>query len=365
MHLYFLGLSLAGYDCLWGRMIRTGVVGSVLGVKQKNRFPNGDSLRTIFTGLGGLDQFLVPAVIFYNDILSNQSTSDRMLLVSLFTTMQTTTHCMLVLGWRKDEGPSDELCCREQLFWGVFNQAWGAAAVYPLYCFTHAEQFLEEETNSHEANDGIIGPATAEEAFALIPTAVLGAVTPAMLLYPAFNPTCDVNLRQGLIAFYRFTPLVLTAAYPFFTWFQKRIFRFLAWHPRPADSKKYVTASLMLSGIVAVAGHASALLIAGRDGFSQVFWPAGHIDPTLPTVIADGARDFLQRDIFVITAALVPFADLMLGKSCLVGRLKKRRKWFLSFSESFIGRVVCLTIASSVLSPGAVLAFTLAIRASS
>ncbi|TQN70642.1 Depudecin biosynthesis cluster protein 1 [Colletotrichum shisoi] len=345
MHLYFLGLSLAGYDSLWGRMIRSGVVGSVVSVKQTGVFPNGDPLRTVFTGLRNFDQFLIPAVIFYNNILSNESTSDRMLLVSLFTTMQTTTHCM------------------EHLFWGVFNQAWGAAAVYPLYCFTHAEQFLEKETDSHGRHCEITGPATAEEAFALIPTAVLGAVAPAMLLYPAFNSTCIVNVRQGLIAFYRFTPLALTASYPFFTWAQEKISAYLAWRPRPADSKKYVTASLMISGVAAVAGHAYALLNAGGDGVFEVFWPAQHIDTTLPTVIADGARDFLQWDIFIITAALVPFADLILGTSGLVRRLKKRNKWFLGFSESFIGRLAALTVASGMLSPGAVLAFALAARA--
>ncbi|WQF85977.1 hypothetical protein CDEST_10991 [Colletotrichum destructivum] len=361
MHLYFLGLSLAGYDSLWGRMIRSGVVGSVVSVKQSGKFPNGDPLRTVFTGLHSFDQFLIPAVIFYNNILSNESTSDRMLLVSLFTTMQTTTHCMLVLGWRR--GRRSWWAHVEHLFWGVFNQAWGAAAVYPLYCFTHAEQFLEKETDSHGHHCEITGPATAEEAFALIPTAVLGAVAPAMLLYPAFNSACDVNLRQGLIAFYRFTPLVLTVSHPFFTWVQQKISVYLAWHPRPADSRKYVAASLMISGVAAVAGHAYTLLTAGGDGFSEVFWPAEHIDPTLPTVIADGARDFLQWDIFVITAALVPFANLILGTSGLVRRLKKRNKWFLGFSESFIGRIAAITVASSILSPGAVLAFALAARA--
>ncbi|KAK2036707.1 hypothetical protein LZ31DRAFT_442752, partial [Colletotrichum somersetense] len=310
MHLYFLGLSLAGYDSLWGRMIRSGVVGSFASVMQTGMFPNGDCLRTTFTGLCSLDKFLVPAVIFYNDILSNGLTADRMLLISLFTTMQTTTHCMLVLGWRWGRRPW--WAQMEHLFWGVFNQAWGAAAVYPLYCFTHADRFLDEEADSSGDDDQIIGPETADEAFALLPTAVLGAVTPAMLLYPAFNPACSVNLRQGLIAFYRFTPLILTLAYPFFTWFQESVYKYLAWHPRPIDTKKYVAASLTLSGIAAFAGHAYALLNAVSIGFSRVFWPAGHVELTLPTAIADGSRVFLQWDIFVITAALVPFVDLVL-----------------------------------------------------
>lgn len=99
MHTYFLGLSLVGYDSLWGRMIRSGVAREVGMVKQTGIFPNGDMLRTNFTGLQIFDKLLVPAVIFYNNILSNGLRSDRMLLVSLFTTMQTMSHCMLVLGW--------------------------------------------------------------------------------------------------------------------------------------------------------------------------------------------------------------------------------------------------------------------------
>ncbi|KAK2028329.1 hypothetical protein LX32DRAFT_720594 [Colletotrichum zoysiae] len=316
MHLYFLGLSLVGYDSLWGRIIRSGVVASIASVKQTGMFPNGDRLRTVFTSLRGLDQFLVPAVIFYNDILSNNSIADRMLLVSLFTTMQTTAHCMLVLGWRRGRRPW--WAQMEHLFWGVFNQAWGAAAVYPLYCFTHTSRFLDDETNSSEA-------------FALLPTAVLGALTPAMLLYPAFNSACSVNLRQGLIAFYRFTPLILT----------RKISKYLARYPRFEDSKKYVAVSLVLSGLAASAGHGYVLLNAVAVGFSRVFLPAGHIDLTQPTVIADGSRTFLQWDVFVITATLVPFADLVLRS----------------------GRYVGLTVASSVLSPGAVLAFALAAKA--
>lgn len=105
MHTYFLGLSLVGYDSLWGRMIRSGVAGAVGAIKRTSTFPNGDQLRSSFTGLTSFDRFLVPAVIFYNNILSNRSSADRMLLISLFTTMQTVSHCMIVLGWSKSRRP--------------------------------------------------------------------------------------------------------------------------------------------------------------------------------------------------------------------------------------------------------------------
>ncbi|KAL3302223.1 zn 2cys6 transcription factor [Colletotrichum asianum] len=323
MHTYFLGLSLVGYDALWGRMIRSGVAGSVGSVKRKGTFPNGDVLRTSFTGISGFDQFLVPAVIFYNNILSNGSSADRMLLVSLFTTMQTVSHCMLVLGW--DRGKRPPLAILEHLSWGVFNQAWGAAAVYPLYCFTHIERLLDNAHGSEEESE--VGPSDSSEACALIPTAILGAITPAMLLYPAFNSSCTTSQRQGLIAFYRFTPLALASAHPVCCWAQKKLSAYLAWKPAPGSAKAYTMASLMLSGFAAAAGHLWALLGPSGGGLRRVFWPAEYIDNASTTVIADGARDFLQWDIFVITAALVPFADQVLKSSALLHRLK-RRKWF-------------------------------------
>ncbi|KAK1855299.1 zn 2cys6 transcription factor [Colletotrichum chrysophilum] len=356
MHTYFLGLSLVGYDALWGRMIRSGVAGSVGSVKRTGTFPNGDVLRTSFTGISGFDRFLVPAVIFYNNILGNGSSADRMLLVSLFTTMQTVSHCMLVLGW--DQGKRPPLAILEHLSWGVFNQAWGAAAVYPLYCFTHIERFLDDAHGSEKSD---VGPTDVNEAFALVPTAVLGAITPAMLLYPAFSSSCTIGQRQGLIAFYRFTPLALAVAHPACCWAQRKLSTYLAWKPAPASAKACTMASLMFSGFASAAGHLWALLGPSEGGLRRVFWPAEYIDKASTTVIADGARDFLQWDIFVITAALVPFADQVLKSSVLLHQLR-RRKWFSTVMDSFIGRMAVLTVASGIFSPGAVLAFSLGLK---
>ncbi|KAK2770362.1 zn 2cys6 transcription factor [Colletotrichum kahawae] len=358
MHTYFLGLSLVGYDALWGRMIRSGVAGSVASVKRTGIFPNGDILRTTFTGISGFDQFLVPAVIFYNNILSNGSSADRMLLVSLFTSMQTVSHCMLVLGW--DRGKSPPWAMLEHLSWGVFNQAWGAAAVYPLYCFTHIERFLDDA--SSDKSD--VGPSDFNDAFALIPTAILGAITPAMLLYPAFNPSCTTSQRQGLIAFYRFNPLALAVAHPACCWAQRKLSAYWGWRPAQSRATAYTMASLMFSGFAAAAGHLWALLGPSEGGLRRVFWPAEYIDNASTTAIADGARDFLQWDIFVITAAIVPFADQVMKSSALLHRLKKR-KWFSSIMDSFIGRMAVLTAARGIFSPGAVLAFSLALEMAS
>ncbi|KAK1710884.1 uncharacterized protein BDZ83DRAFT_559831, partial [Colletotrichum acutatum] len=310
MHTYFLGLSLVGYDSLWGRMIRCGVAREIGKVKQTGIFPNGDMLRTNFTGFQMFDKLLIPAVIFYNNILSNGLRADRMLLVSLFTTMQTMSHCMLVLGWsRGKRWPWTNI---EHVFWGVFNQAWGAAAVYPLYCFAHVQRFLEEEKD--QPKDHEIGPSKPEEAFALVPTAILGAITPAMLVFPAFTTTCLSNQRQGLIALYRFTPLALTFVHPLFVWIQSKISRSPHLKVKQPTSKNFVAASLLISGSTAAVGHVWALACS-EHGMRRTFVPAASINVASPSVIADGARDFLQRDIFIITAALVPMTDLILRSS--------------------------------------------------
>lgn len=129
-----------------------------------------------------------------------------------------------------------------------------------------------------------------------------------------------------------------------------------------ANTKIYVTASLVLSGLAATAGHVWALLGPKEGGLQRVFWPADHIDKASPTIIADGARDFLQWDIFVIAAALVPFADLVLRSSGAFRQLRKRGIWASLLSDSFIFRMGALTFASGVVSPGAVLAFSLAAK---
>lgn len=253
------------------------------------------------------------------------------------------------------------LLTSEHLFWGVFNQAWGAAAVYPLYCFTHVQRFLEDHRN--QPKDHMIGASNPEEAFALVPAAILGAITPAMLLYPAFTATCSMDQRQRLIALYRFTPLALAFAHPFFVWVQSKMPRSYNLKSKQPASKNFVTASLLISGATAAAGHLWALACSEHGGIRRTFTPTASIDLASPMVIADGARDFLQWDIFVITAALVPMTDLIFRSSRSFQRLRRQYKWFQVLQNSFIGRLAGLTLASGLLSPGAVLAVALAVRA--
>lgn len=253
------------------------------------------------------------------------------------------------------------LCASEHFFWGVFNQAWGAAAVYPLYCFAHVQRFLEEDKDQPKTHE--IGPSNPEEAFALVPAAILGAITPAMLLFPAFATTFSTNQRQGLIALYRFTPLALTMAHPLFVWLQGKIPRFSDLKSRQNASKNFVAASLLVSGATAVTGHVWALACSEHEELRRTFVPATSINIASPTVIADGARDFLQWDIFIIMAALVPMTDLILRSSRSFRRLRKQYKWFRILEDSFFVRAAGLTLASGLLSPSAVLAIALAMRA--
>ncbi|KAK1674138.1 hypothetical protein BDP55DRAFT_633341 [Colletotrichum godetiae] len=188
-------------------------------------------------------------------------------------------------------------------------------------------------------------------------------MAPAMLLYPTFTETCSTYQRQGLIALYRLMPLVLAFSHPSFVWLQGKISKSLGLKLEQPGSNKFITTSLLISATTAAAGHLWALTCSEDGGIRRTFSPAAYINPASPTVFADGARDFLQWDIFIIAAALVPLTDLILRSSHSFKSLRKRNKWFQVLADSFIGRIAGLTLASSILSPGAVLAFTLAIRA--
>lgn len=100
-HLYFLGLSAVGYDWLWGRIVRGPGMKAIIDTRTTGLFHDGTLLTQNYTGLRALDALFVPAVIFYNDLLSSNDPVHRMLLIDIFSTMQTTSHCISVVGWER------------------------------------------------------------------------------------------------------------------------------------------------------------------------------------------------------------------------------------------------------------------------
>lgn len=99
-HTYFLGLSAVGLNFLWGELIRNGAAEAIGAVRKTAVFPDGTILRRAFTGLSGLDSYVLSPVIFYDGVTNGQNQAHRLMLVSLFSTMQSTSVCILASGWR-------------------------------------------------------------------------------------------------------------------------------------------------------------------------------------------------------------------------------------------------------------------------
>jgi hypothetical protein len=94
---YYGGLAGLGYHSLWKIALRRRNVPLVIkSVLQTGRFADGRSLTRRYTNWGFLDKKLVPAVIFYDGLLTGASPFYRLLLVDIHSTMQAMALCMLV-----------------------------------------------------------------------------------------------------------------------------------------------------------------------------------------------------------------------------------------------------------------------------
>jgi hypothetical protein len=244
------------------------------------------------------------------------------------------------------------------LFWGVLNQSYGAAFVYPLYLFVHAHRVAATPKRNSLAS---LTPADAE---ALLYTALIAGVIPLWLLLPAFIP-CSSETRQLLIASYRLTPIVLGLAQPILSTLIKTARR----KPLAKESiQPLVQTSLVLSGTFSVVGHWYAFAYAVFSPsvtLAGVFWPwATEVEgASFQSVIGLGCHLFLQYDFWVILAGFVPFASATLCNS--TGESESgdgvsvfaRAKRFL---RSIGGSYLALGAFGCLFSPGALLAWSMA-----
>ncbi|KAI0415583.1 hypothetical protein F5X98DRAFT_388775 [Xylaria grammica] len=343
------------FDALWGSMLRNGTANAIGIAKSTGVLPSGSPLQRVFTGIPRLDAFLQSPVIFYDALTHSQNPAYRALLIGLFTTMQSTSVCMLVGGWK--EGRRSSWAILEHLFWGVFNQSHGAAFVYPLYCFYHADRFSQGNTG---ANIGTVESADAE---ALLYTSIISSMMPLWLIFPAFSP-CSSDTRQLLIASYRLTPAITAFIHPAMAAIIRRSRR----SPLSKKaSRRLVLTSLAIAGASAAAGHIYAFMMVptfGTATLRNIIWPwATEVSGTNSNIIAQGCHLFLQNDWFVIAAAFIPFAAAILRSSITTkvdsNKSTQSRDWKSLLSD--LGhRYVSLTGITLLFSPGAVLPLALA-----
>jgi hypothetical protein len=92
---YFTALSSLGFKLLWGELVRNGTAQSIRSVTATGQHQDGSLLRRHFTGWGAIDAYMLSPVVFYHGLTSGQHAASRLLLVAMFSTMQSTAVCML------------------------------------------------------------------------------------------------------------------------------------------------------------------------------------------------------------------------------------------------------------------------------
>lgn len=193
----------------------------------------------------------------------------------------------------------------------------------------------------------------AQSQSALLASAILSFVLPALFLWPAFFQ-CSIDRRQRGIAFYRFSPIMLS------------LLQLIGEHvpltrviPPSSQSRPY-----LFAGLAATVGHwyavwgALGLALRRAHGikrrramgctFGELYLPSSTQTNRLGScVLAHAAHEFLQYDVIILVAAYLPCTYFLLGP------VSSLSAWAI---------VPSLVLATIVFGPGAVLAFAYATR---
>ncbi|EEQ31722.1 conserved hypothetical protein [Microsporum canis CBS 113480] len=331
---YYGALAWLGYYLLWTAALRHGARAAMVAVKRTNRFPDGTPLIQRYTPIAALDRQLISAVIFYHGLLDGTDPAHGLLLVDVHSTMQATALCIMAQTRASLPFTASLLI---PTVWGIVNQFYGAAFVYPLYLLCQTVWHGFEAFPA--VNDSRIN-------LALVASAVWSSILPLAFLFPLFVPSC-VARRQRAIALYRASPIVLTLL----QWMGEhvpleRVF------PTVPESAPYLVVA-----VTAAAAHLYAILGAAVASYSppvtmkemlyRIYLPSTS-RPKLPAaVLSRAAHEFLQYDMLILAAAFILCANVLLAPVLPVAT------WLI---------IASLFVAMVALGPGAVLALSFALR---
>lgn len=221
---------------------------------------------------------------------------------------------------------------------GMFNQAYGAAFVYPLYCLSEILLDIAGVSTSTPQHS-----LTAAQAHAIWTTSMFGFLLPILFVAPWLFGL-PRPLRQKVVAYYRFAPLAFAATFLI----AEKVFPFL-----PAVGKvpsfRMIATVLDMATAYAAIGHIIALILpllkkSPLATLSRVFLPtSSHIRPGSKAMISDAAHRFLQYDLYVI------------GATFLLWDFRMQWSWMVS---DFGLKLADKTLSSILLGPGAMVAQT-------
>jgi hypothetical protein len=102
---FFFLLAAVGFELLWGQLLRSGTAAKIRVASQSGVMPDGTPLRRQYTNIRALDAYLTTPVVFYDELTRGMKLSHTLLVLSLFSSMQSVSVCMMLCGWRGGKQP--------------------------------------------------------------------------------------------------------------------------------------------------------------------------------------------------------------------------------------------------------------------
>jgi hypothetical protein len=96
LHSLFIILSITGFGLLWGGMFLNGTLDAINDVKAAGVFPDGTNLRTTYTYIPPIDDFLTTLTVFFAGLTNGKYPGPRLLLSDLAIVLQVVVSWILV-----------------------------------------------------------------------------------------------------------------------------------------------------------------------------------------------------------------------------------------------------------------------------
>ncbi|PSR80072.1 hypothetical protein BD289DRAFT_441501 [Coniella lustricola] len=215
--LVFTGLGGLG---LWCMRIEPAIHGVPLDFEQHvqaARLSDGSRLRTTYTGLAPVDQTLSFLVLAFADGAFGFDPAVKLqhlhFLLNFFS---------LICIWNVEAYrlQNSNKSIRFPGTWAIFYQTIAGAAVVPLYYaawfFPSSSAASSSTTTSKSARDKESLEVPLTKAKAILPSAIIFYLIPTLTMYLIFqnNTTTAAWTKQGLIAYWQFSPIFVSAAIP-------------------------------------------------------------------------------------------------------------------------------------------------------
>ncbi|KAI9785109.1 MAG: hypothetical protein M1816_000520 [Peltula sp. TS41687] len=330
----FVMLSIFGFYLLWILMWQNGTLDAIdLAIRQR-RFADGTPLKTVYTGIGPVDEALSMVVAFTYYPSNGHDISARLLYVDIASTLQTAALWCLVDSLRRGRR---SLLLAIPWIWGLLWNAIGAGVILPLYIFVHVRSIPRKDE------------IPLEHAKVLIPTILLSSYLPAILTTLPSPTSRSPSGHQTIIALFQTTPVWVAVLQHMLCASLTMISPARA--GRANADIGYVRGAYGFGAVLSALGHLYVLrgILLSDSTIRQVYLPSTS-QPGMSSgekILAQGATIFLQYDWMIINVSALLWSYLLVRKQ--VKRIK-------------VSTCVAAVVVNAAVGPGALVSGVLGWR---